>query len=152
MISYDETSGLVTLECDSPGCKKLHSLISTVGDQGRLAMNSLLVTMMQDGWYTEFNKVDSIKHFCPGCGASMNGVQQLAQRKLQPGSVGMPGGGIISAQELRSARSVGEAKKVRLARMKDEERGTPGLSDMDEESKEHLRSIMAKGRKVFGDG
>lgn len=151
MISYDEATGLVTLECDSPGCKKSHSLVSTVGDQGRMAMNSLFATMMQDGWYTEINgKEDRIKHFCPGCGAGMEGVQQLVPRKIPPGSAGVSG--IVSAQELRQARSVDEAMKIRSARRRDEERGTPGLSDMDDGSKERLRSMMAKGRKIFDDG
>ncbi len=149
MISYDETTGLVALECDSPGCNKTHSLVSTVGDQGRSAMNSLLVTMMQDGWYTEINgKEDRIKHFCPRCGVNMEGVQQLASRR-QPWSSSVAG--IVSAQALRSMSS-DEAKKVRSARRKDQERGTPGLSDLDGDSIENLRSMMAKGRKVFGDG
>lgn len=151
MIVFDEKTGLVTLECDSPGCKKSHSILSTVGDQGRSVMNSILATMMQDGWFTGSNKAERIEHFCPGCGVSMEGVQQLVgTRKLPPGSSTETG--IVSAQELRQARSTDEALRIRSARKLDQERGTPGLSDMDHQAMERLRNMMAKGKKVFGDG
>lgn len=148
MISFDETTGLTTLECDALGCKKSHSLVSTVGDQGRMAMNSLFATMMQDGWYTEIKgKEDTIKHYCPNCGVGMEGVQQLVQRKLPVGSAGMSS--VISAQELRQAKTADEAMKIRKARRLDEERGTPGLSEMDDAGKKHLLDMISKGRKIF---
>jgi len=148
MIVFDEQTGLLTLECDSLECKKSHSILSTVGDHGHSAMSSILDLMMQDGWFTDLNHTEKIRHFCPGCGSVEEGVQQLiGNRKLPPGSSDETG--VVSAQELRQARSTDEALRIRNARKLAQSSGTPGLGDLEDIGK--LRSMLARGRKIFDD-
>jgi len=151
MISFDERSGVTTLECDGLGCRNSHSVVSSTLDGGRSAVSGLFVEMMKRGWYTETKVSENkIRHFCPKCGENQQGVQQLTARKVPAGgNVGIDG--IVSAQELRQIKTPKEASSVRNARKRDIENGVFGLSDMDEKGLESLKSTLAKGKKVFGD-
>lgn len=166
MLTVDESTmpSIVSVECDSPGCRKSHSLTSTCNDGGRSAINSLLIQMMDDGWFVRTD-TDTIQHFCPKCGPSEDGVSQLSRRQYpnnpepRQRMIGsqVPSelqSSVVSAQALRENRNLkpaSEAVQIRAKRKRDEERGTPGLSEIDDKQRNALKAKLQRGLKIFGE-
>jgi Tfp pilus assembly protein PilW len=144
MIKFDASINSVTLDCDSPGCKNSHVVVSERNDDGRNAMNIMTDKMASDGWFMRVNGVNVIEHLCSRCGAGVFGFQPVdGRRRLPTGSAEAIG--VVSAQDAR--RGI-EPKKESTSRKK----AYNSLGEIDDDDKSHIMSMINRGRKVFGDG
>ena len=167
MISSDK--GVVTIECDSPGC--MRSMARPVGS-GINALDEVLRRAAKEGWMVCDAKT-SILHLCPRCGVSEPGALPLYSHVKPDGKAisrgsndptGLLAGIVVAAQDLRAGQVVAinedgkavpaeharplTAEQARKARVK-RKREALGMVDVPEAKRQELADKLERGKQAF---
>lgn len=166
MISSDK--GIVTIECDSPGCCR--SMTRQVS-RGINALDEVLRKVSQQGWMVADTGI-AILHLCGGCGAAEPAAIPLYSHIKPDGKVisrgshdltGLLDGIVVAAQDLAKGQrvaleengkampvqikplSIEQARKARKARR----RVALGLCNVSDDMRQELSDKLEKARDAF---
>jgi hypothetical protein len=167
MISSDK--GVVTIECDSPGC--MRSMARPVGS-GINALDEVLRRAAKEGWMVCDAKT-SILHLCPRCGVNEPNALPLYSHVKPDGKAisrgsndptGLLAGIVVAAQDLRAGQVVAidedgkavpaeharplTAEQARKARAK-RKREALGMVDVPEAKRQELADKLERGKQAF---